>query len=319
MASFFDFHFHPVFKKYISQYEDVYPSRRKPEELLGTVIPVKGFMKFLDGSFFHFLGSQSCFDQLTKGGYLFGVANIASLEYAIASSDSLMGFILKTELTDPLDKKYFNLVAHGGTSYYRLFLKELNLYAMLANTGSYKVPGAKAHINILSRKNSVAKPFDNYTGTTLAMAMEGGHNLNRNIIDHVKEDLDRPTAGPKDKMYADFAAYANTVLTPAQSLQRLFKAMWEEELDLMYVTLTHLSYIWEMPLATHAYGMKLLQHRYFYPAGNGLTPEGREVIKAAYGMAADGKKTPVLIDVKHMSLKSRLDFYKFREIGRAHV
>lgn len=53
----------------------------------------------------------------------------------------------------------------------------------------------------------------------------------------------------------------------------------------------------------HAYGIQLFNPAFFYPTGNGITNWGNEVISM---MVA--KK--ILVDIKHMSLKARLDLYR---------
>ncbi len=314
MSNYFDFHYHPMFKKFISDYEDNYPSTRTPAQLTPGIVPDNDIMNMIDRGVLHILGSQCSFDQLTKAHENLGVANIVTLEYAIASASNIFGDILRSRIVAPLDRKYFDKVGDGKISYYHLFIKELNLYGILANIGSSKKAGVNGLIKILARSKNKLAAFDTYKGTTLALAMEGGHNLNRNLVNNSPADLDViPDPGKTDNIYADFYNNANNVLTPAQSLVHLFNAMWLEEMDLLYVTLTHLTYIKEIPLATHGYGMKFLKHNYFYPAGNGLTDAGKAVISAAYEMKIGDRKTPVLIDIKHMSLKSRLDFYTYRK------
>jgi len=53
----------------------------------------------------------------------------------------------------------------------------------------------------------------------------------------------------------------------------------------------------------HAYGIQLFNPAFFYPTGNGITNWGKEVINAMVS-----KK--ILVDIKHMSLKARLDLYR---------
>ena len=92
-------------------------------------------------------------------------------------------------------------------------------------------------------------------------------------------------------------------------------------MDLMYLTLTHLSHIDEQFLATHAYGMKMLNTWEVRPQGNGISEMGRAVVKMAYTLEVDGTHeglpakvpAPVMIDIKHMGLKSRLDLYAYRK------
>ncbi len=315
MPNFFDFHFHPMFKQFLCNYEADYPSKRPQINLMQDIRMNNDILNYIDEKALHILGSQCSFNQIKASTEMLSIASIVSLEHAIADGHNLVGDILRSRISAPLDKRYFDLIINAQTSYYHLFIKELNLYAILANIGYYYNSTSKGMINILTRKNP-ALDLDNLSLPTFAFSIEGGHNLNRNLITKdpgLPENLDKPVPGNFDEMYSDFSTNSGTILSPGKSLEHLFKAMWAEDMDLLYLTLTHLTYIAELPLATHAFGMKLLMNDNFYPSGLGLTPQGKEVIDSAYGMTADGRKTPVLIDVKHMSLKSRLDFYKYRK------
>ena len=75
---------------------------------------------------------------------------------------------------------------------------------------------------------------------------------------------------------------------------------------LLYVTVTHLQ---QSAFCTHAYGMKLIKNPVFLPTGKGLNPLGRSFIRAALNTQ---NGMPILVDVKHMSLQSRLEFYQLR-------
>lgn len=82
----------------------------------------------------------------------------------------------------------------------------------------------------------------------------------------------------------------------------------------LYLTLTHLTHF---NLCTHAFGMKLINNNAFKPQGQGITPLGLQVIDAAYD---NGLGRRILIDIKHMSLLSRLTFYDYRrQKGHAHI
>lgn len=62
----------------------------------------------------------------------------------------------------------------------------------------------------------------------------------------------------------------------------------------------------------HAHGIQLFNPAYFYPTRTGITPWGREVIQ----LMIDRK---ILTDIKHMSLKSRIELYTwFNENGDDH-
>ncbi|MCB0570229.1 MAG: membrane dipeptidase [Phaeodactylibacter sp.] len=83
----------------------------------------------------------------------------------------------------------------------------------------------------------------------------------------------------------------------------------------LYLTLVHLT---QYPLATHAYGMKLIKDNdQFKPAGFGLSDMGKAIIDLAYDESA-GRR--LLIDIKHMSLAARHHFYQYRkEKGYEHI
>ena len=76
---------------------------------------------------------------------------------------------------------------------------------------------------------------------------------------------------------------------------------------LLYVTLTHLQ---QSKFCTHAYGMKMIKNPVFNPVGKSLNPLGRAFIREALS-TQHGRR--ILIDVKHMSLKSRLSYYQLRQ------
>ena len=74
-----------------------------------------------------------------------------------------------------------------------------------------------------------------------------------------------------------------------------------------YLSLS-LAHVERNPLCAHAYGIKLLHHDDFMPVGCGISPLGKEIIDEAL-------KQPkrILIDIKHMSLESRKQFYDILE------
>lgn len=83
----------------------------------------------------------------------------------------------------------------------------------------------------------------------------------------------------------------------------------------LYLTFVHMT---QYPLATHAYGMKLIKgNDQFKPNGFGITDIGKEVIDMAYD-ESQGRR--ILIDLKHMSLVARHKFYQYRrEKGYGHI
>ena len=71
-----------------------------------------------------------------------------------------------------------------------------------------------------------------------------------------------------------------------------------------YLTLTHLC---NNRFANHAFAIKLVSNPDFFPIGNGINSEGYQLIDAALS-TQNGYR--MLIDVKHMSAKSRKDYYR---------
>jgi hypothetical protein len=304
---FFDFHLHPVFKKFICKYDAEYPSTRPLSELTGLFELTSPLVRLLDEEFLHILGSQACVDQLNAGHLTLGVAAIAPIERLFTNKNDggLFGKILNSGLTKPLDLTYMNRVRDGQVSYYQLLIREINIYKRLHDANL---------LHMLSRQDPVLTMAD--AKPHLVLGLEGGHGLCRTLVN--KPGL-RDTSLPvikADSLSDDFTKAFTT--DPAQSLQQLQQALWDQKLDLCYLVLTHLSHIDQQPLATHAYGMKMIKDASSYPMGNGLYLKGRQVIDAAYTLQVTVKgeeakqPAPVLIDIKHMSLKSRLDFYAYR-------
>lgn len=300
MSLYFDFHFHPVFKQYITKFETDYPTGRLPDDLIKDMDLKNDLLDFVDENVLHILESQCCINQMKKGGLNLGVANVVAIELGIAASEGFIAKLLRSNITRPMDPQYFNNIRRGSLSYYRLFLKELDLFRKV--NGSY--------LHFLSRKKDRAVDEGK---CSMVLGMEGAHNLSRKKIGtDIPDQIGHIPNG--DAAYNDF--FKNPGADAVTSLKNLQQALWDDGFDLFYVTLTHLSHIAEQPLATHAFGMKMLKHDAFYPVGNGITPLGKSVIDAAYKMEVnDGgrkKAAPIFIDVKHMGLKSRLDFYEHR-------
>lgn len=113
----------------------------------------------------------------------------------------------------------------------------------------------------------------------LILAVEGGHNF-----------------------YDD----KQIVLDPQIVIQNLRFFKDPSNPRLLYVTLTHIS---KSEYCTHAFGMKMINHPVFYPEKKGITALGKNFIREALS-TTNGRR--ILIDIKHMSLIARLEFYKMR-------
>ncbi|ATL48858.1 hypothetical protein COR50_17740 [Chitinophaga caeni] len=301
--SHFDFHMHPVFKRYICQFESLYPTQRKAEELLLPIDMKNPLIDLLEENFLHILESQVCLSQMKKGDLQMGVAAIAPVEEIFVQKNGLFGKILNSQFfTAPVDQTIFKLIRDHKISYYQLLLRELNLYKLLYEKGQ---------IHILNRAEGKVPATNGQP--VLAIGIEGGHSLSRSLVRRPGEPdtILVNSQQPLDALVKDFLD--NPLLSAADSLRHLQQAMWKEKMDICYLVLTHLSYIPEQFLATHAFGMKMIESEAVYPYGNGISQQGKEVIDAAYTMKVGNKSAQILIDIKHMALKSRLDFYAYRQ------
>ena len=298
--AYFDFHFHPVFKAFISQFEKQYPSGRGHDQFFKPFDLKNPITDTLDNEFLHILEGQCSLQQMEEGKFSLGVANVAPIERFFTYKDGVFGKILNSKFfTSPLDQALMDTIREGKISYYQLLLRELEIYHLLDKNNI---------IQLLTRKKNKFKAGK----SNLVFSIEGGHALNRCMVgSSIDTDIMVTAADFTDALCNDFKQHPR--LTPAQCLQNLHKAMWEMDMDIFSLVLTHLSNIEESFLATHAYGMKMLDAEESYPSGNGISRKGKAVIDAAYTMKQGEKKTPVLIDIKHMGLKSREDFYAYRK------
>ncbi len=311
MNKYFDLHMHPVFKKFLTEYEEVLPTERVVEELTNRLQFTHLPLKKLDKHLLHILGSQSNIDALVKGGVTLGVAAIAAIEFGFADAKGLPAKALFSDyLTHPIDQDYFKKVKRGEVSYFNLFLRELDLYRKL---------GREEVIDFVIPESNEEQPQQKGK-INLLIGIEGGHNLSLYKVAN-EEEIDRllefkaQAEATGDAFYHPFVALAaKDQFNPEEVLLALRKALDKEGMAILYVTLTHLTFIREQHLATHAYGMKLLKHAAFSPFDNGLSAKGKRVIDAAYKEHDPANnKCGVLIDIKHMSLKSRQDFYAYRQ------
>ncbi len=319
---YFDLHLHPLFKNFLSRYDVVVPPPiRKLQELSEPVRMSNAITTIVDELFIHILKGQSSIKQCDKGKVRYVVAAIVGLEFGFADSRGFFGNILKSKFSNPLDKVFFEKVRNGEISYYRLMVMEISLYKQLRDD-------QKTPVNILSRN---AAPVQNKP-INIILSLEGAHNFSHYKIGNPLETdtvpdrfIDRDKT-IKLSQVADFwwrdiitdeenpAADSIQNQNPAQNLERFYKSLSKEKMDLLYLTLTHLTHISEQFLATHAFGLKMLKHPAFYPFGNGITTAGFEVIEKCYTLTNHkNEPRPVLLDIKHLGLKSRQDFYAFRK------
>ena len=229
------------------------------------------------------LQSQGCVSQAVKGGISLGVASIVAIEYVFATRQGKLK-LLEWEVNGrdviaPLDNRLFEFVHGSSGSYHTLFTKELGFYQWAAQKNDLLYG-----INLLSRKNGAGTSL-HPNKLNLVLAIEGGHNLSKRFINKL--------AGVSD---------------PVAVVEQYRK---NQLVDFLYLTLTHLSHIPEQLLCSHAYGFKMVKNvPEARPQIKGLTQLGKEVVRAC--VDTKNNKYPILIDIKHMSLQGRRDFYAYR-------
>ncbi|GAB3309602.1 hypothetical protein [Hymenobacter tenuis] len=155
----------------------------------------------------------------------------------------------------------------------------------------------------------------------------------RSYFDHLRESLallPQELHGPKQQLVrvinsvADYQPNAINLIRCIEGAHSLcgdetgsdaannLKVLLDEGYRFLYLTLAHLE---QNPFCSHAFGMKMkallgvipiTKDQDFYPSGQGITPLGLDLIEAALD-AGPGRR--VLIDVKHMSRSSRVQYY----------
>lgn len=74
------------------------------------------------------------------------------------------------------------------------------------------------------------------------------------------------------------------------------------------VVAMNLCHLQQNPFCNHAHGIQFFRNELFYPTGSGLTIWGREMVEKL-------RSKKILIDVKHMSLRSRWQLYQMLKDG----
>ena len=87
-----------------------------------------------------------------------------------------------------------------------------------------------------------------------------------------------------------------------------FTKNFNEFTDANTVVSINICHMQQNQFCNHAYGIQLFNPALFYPTGQGITNWGNEVINLMVS-----KK--ILVDIKHMSLKARLDLYRMFKLS----
>jgi microsomal dipeptidase-like Zn-dependent dipeptidase len=280
----FDFHFHLLFKHYITTGFDQKEN-----------VKMKGFADLLDAVFGGPFDSQASPLQVSKSNLNLGVIGLVGFEHAFANRIlhfRALGINLDLSQALPMNWDIVNNVKDGKISYYDDFKAQLDDYVK-SSTWLQKPP---YNIHYLNRKDWSGKTSEEIQrGLTsenkrwFAFSIEGGHNLSQVPVNKGIQSLH-----------------------PEFKLKELQDA---EAIDFISINLCHLSHIPEQNLGGFCQGLnKTSQIAFasedFTPkTGFGLTPLGRKVIR----QALTHPQKPILIDVKHMSVYSRLQYYRMRE------
>lgn len=228
------------------------------------------------------LSSQSCFRQLQEGDMKLGVMPLYSTERAFPAS-----FLLKVvDLFSPrISNQLFRAIRINQITYWEQ-LDDCYRHLLRAQTDD--VPGHE-QVNF-ARTTEDFKPG----AMNIVLSMEGAHSFLDTADDVV-------TPAGMNKITGRIRLYKQR--NPASGYPRVF-----------ILNLTHLT---RTPFCNHAFGMKLISHADFIPEGKAITPAGYKVIETA--LSHDKDHYPMLVDVKHMSVESRRDFYAFRRTAFPQV
>lgn len=243
-------------------------------------------LKAIGGELRKILNSQSCLPQLRDAGGTLIVANLIAMENAYSNLD-LCIFQRVLQFVKGMDQSQLKAAGEATLSYFSLLEAELTVARGLDGTdlGGYRY----RLINDLSEVD------DDPTVVNIVLAVEGGHSF-----------YQLPDVLAQEQNPAGVIAALRDWKRAARLGQRP---------RLLYVTLTHHT---QNCLSNHAYAVpptfagsgKNPRAGGFNPTGSGLTPAGREFCRVALRQTADEDR--VLIDLKHMSLKARMQFYDLR-------
>ena len=217
------------------------------------------------------LDSQCAFDQVRKGDVRLAVVPLYSLEKAFASSLLLR---LVSFFSRHVDRHLFDAVRTGRLGYHTQLRQSLDHLLQSAD------PSADPE-GFLHFPSGPAAPSG---GLDVFLAVEGGHCF---VDDPIEINSPQGIAAICARLVA-------------------FKKI-EQGPRLLHLNLIHLT---QYAFCNHAFGMKIINHDDFKPVGDGITPLGYALIDTA--LATSDNDLPVhrvLLDIKHMSLKSRQQYY----------
>ena len=269
----FDFHCHPSLKP-ITAPPSVQPT---PWDYLKARMvfrtPVSRTLG-INHLFNSALNSQSNLTQLFEGQ-----VNLVGVALYAMEKNMAVG-ILKNKIAaegkiNLLDPDILKAIAQG-TDYYKWMRKSIDL--LLNNK---KPP---AGMNVPSQLNfKFINSINQYVETDLTTI----HGIA--VVEGVHSFCNDPYSNTAE---ADFTANLNDFI------QRYAA----EDVRIFACNLTHLQ---PFPFGTHASGMQFIEDWLFYPAGTGLSPLGKTIIRQLHAKG-------ILLDVKHLGYSARRAYYEER-------
>lgn len=235
----FDFHFHPLFKRYVTKFDDA--ARQNNNCTLPVRLP--GLGRVIDALVGHILETQASTAQALAGkqptDIRLGVAAVLAMEYVFASRQGLLKLleleVLNRDIVAVFDSRFVEFVNKSQGSYVQLLAKEIAFYQWVAHQSAQPGTSLQHKIKLLSRKTGQPVLDQLETGKlNLTLAIEGGHSLSQRVI--------RQLVGP---------------FNPVEVVEQYRQ---DSALDFLYLTLTHLSHIPEQMLCSHAFGFKLVKN-----------------------------------------------------------
>ena len=277
MKNIFDFHFHLLFKHLIS-------TKNNLKLPLSADFKTKGVMSLIDEFMGNAFDSQSSPNMVKKSGLGCGVTALLAMEYAFA--ENISGLFRNLGANNlPIDWNYIDQVKNRIPTYFDLFKKEIGYY-----TSHFKTLEQDYNIKFLNRKLKTSpQVLEDQKSTYLAFSVEGAHNFSDATIRDV-----------------------NAVTNPADRYLEIQND--PKSVDLFSINLVHLSEVPEQHMCSFAQALTPTAQQAF--RSEDFTP------KSGYGISQIGEnfmrtvllnKFPSLIDIKHMSVFSRYQFYQFKE------
>lgn len=222
------------------------------------------------------LGSQSSLSQVNNVRGTIALAGMYAMEKAMVNGDlfNLLGFKVNLrEVARRLKQTNHNTIIDPDLLD-RISLPQTSYFTMFLEDQSHLL-----NSQLINTRFKLMDKIQDYDPAMLNIVrtIEGGHNL------------------------YDQAAGSTQNGNMLQNLETL-KLSGKRYL---FMSLAHVE---RNPLCSHAYAMKFLQHDDFMPGGHGITPLGKQIIEKAL-------KQPnrILIDIKHMSLEARKQYYRILE------